>query len=81
MLRHELAAREHGRTVKVIDPLTAAAAVDWQPTASIDAEQARVLAGCLTVGTAQPTGMKMLLQPGDTLVIIEEVDDWKIHAP
>ena len=77
MLRHELAAREDRATVEVIDPLAAATAVDRQPTAGIDAEQARVLAGRGAVGAAPPSGMKLLLQPRDTLVIIEEVNDWQ----
>ncbi len=80
MLGHELAACEHGATVEGIDPLAAATAVDRQPTAGIDAEQARLLVGRVAVGAAQPAGMKMLLQPRDTLVVIEEVNDGKIHA-
>ena len=80
VLRHELAACEHGATVEVIDPLAAATAVDRQSTASIEAEPARVLVGRIAVGAAQTSGMKMLLQPRDTLVVIEEVNDGKVHV-
>ena len=56
MLGHELAACEHGATVEGIDPLAAATAVDRQPTAGIDAEQARVLEGRVAVGQHSPVG-------------------------
>ncbi len=80
MFRHELTAREHSATVEVIDPLAAVTAIDGQATAAVDAEQARFIARCGAVGAAQSGGMKMLLQPGNTLVVIEEVNDGKIHA-
>ena len=80
MLRHQLAAREHGATIEVIDPLAAVTAVDRQPAASVHTEEACFLVGRMAVGAPEPRGMKMVLQPGNTLVVIEEVNDRKIHA-
>ena len=63
-----------------IDPLAAATAVDRHPAAGVHTEEARFIAGRLTVGAPEPARMKMVLQPGNTLVVIEEVNDGKIHT-
>ncbi len=80
MLRDQLAAREDRATIEVIDALAAVTARDGQPTAGVDAKQACFPRWCVAVRAPQPGGMKMVLQPGNTLVIIEEVNDRKIHT-
>ena len=80
MLGNQLAAGEDRATLEVIDALAAVTAVDRQPAASVHPEEARFLVGRMAVGAPEPRGMKMVLQPGNTLVVIEEVNDRKIHA-
>ncbi len=76
----QLTAREDGAAVEVIDALAVVTAPDGQATPTINAKEAGVGARRLAVRARLATGMKMLLQPGDALVVIEEVYDRKVHA-
>ena len=58
----------------------AVTAIDGQATAGVDAKQARFPTRGVAVRAPEPAGMKMLLQPGNTLVVVEEVNDRKIHT-
>ena len=76
----ELAPCEGSTTVEIIDALTSVTAPDGQATATIDTKEAGVGARRLAVRAQLTDGMEMLLQPGDALVVIKEVDNRKVHT-
>ncbi len=76
----QLAPSEDGATLEGIAALAVVAAPDGQATAPVDAKEAGSGARCLAVGTRLPGRMEVLLQPGDALVIIEEVNNRKVHT-
>ncbi len=76
----ELTPREDGAAVEVINPLTLVTAPHGQPAPTIHAKEAGVGAGCKAVWALLTSGMEMLLQPGDALLVIKEVYDRKVHA-
>ena len=80
MGRDKLAPREDRAAVDVINALALVTAPHGQAAPTIDAKEARLRARCAAVGTLQPARMEMLLQPSDALVVIEKVDDWKVHV-
>jgi len=59
----QLAAFKDRTAIERVDPLTGAAAIHRQPTAAIDAKDARLLQVRLTMRTAKSVGMEMLLDP------------------
>ena len=76
----KLAPGEDGPAIQVVNPLTPVTAPDGQAAPTIDAKEAGVGARRVAVGALQPVWMEVLLQPDDALLIIEEVDNWKVHT-
>jgi hypothetical protein len=69
--RQQLSAFENRAAVKRVDALAGSAAVDWQATATVGPEQTRVGQAGLTMWTAKPARMEVLLDPGDARLSIE----------
>lgn len=76
----KVAPGEDSATIEVIDALAVVTAPDGQAAPTIDAKEAGGGARRVAVGTLQPVRMEVLLQPGDALRIIEEVDNGKVHT-
>src|SRR3712207_5521531 len=72
MHRGQVAGSEHSPTIQIIDALTALTAPDGQATPTLDAKEARRVVARLAVRARQPSGMKVLHQPGRALLIIEK---------
>jgi hypothetical protein len=76
----ELAPGEDGTAIEIIDALALVTAPDGQATATVDTKEASIRARCMAMRTPLPGRMEVLLQPGDALVIIQKVYNWKVHV-
>ena len=76
----KLALCEDGAAVEVIHALALVTTPDRQATTTIDAKEAGIGARCVAMRALLPSGMEVVLQPCNALLIIKEVYDRKVHV-